>query len=82
MTTDEIISKLNEILSKQFGKTPEEINPNKSLSDDLGADSLDVMEIITDTEYKFGITIEDGEYEHCNTVQDIINLIEKKLKDK
>jgi acyl carrier protein len=82
MPTEEIIAILKNMLTKQLGSKIKEIHLTHALVDDLGADSIDVMEIITDSEINFGITIEDGEYEHCKTVQDIVNLIEKKLKDK
>ena len=80
MTTEEIVKKLKEMLDKQLRSRVKDINLHHSLVDDLGADSIDIMEIITDSEINFGITVEDGEYEHCKTVQDVVDLIEKKLK--
>lgn len=80
MTNNEIVEKLTAILTKQFGLDKAEIGPNKHLVSDLGADSLDIMEIVTDCETAFNIAIEEFEYEKCNTVQDVVDLIAKKLQ--
>ena len=80
MTNNEIVEKLNNILIKQFGLEKGEIGPDKHLVNDLGADSLDIMEIVTDCETEFNIVIEEFEYEKCNNVQDVVDLISKKLK--
>lgn len=53
------------------------INPEDSIVDDLGADSLDVVEIVLHIEDAFGIEIPDEEAEKCVTVQDAINLVQK-----
>jgi len=79
MTNNEIIEKLTDILTKQFGLEKVEIGPDKHLVNDLGADSLDIMEIVTDCETAFNIAIEEFEYEKCNSVQDVVDLIAKKL---
>jgi acyl carrier protein len=82
MTKQEILTKLKDILSKQFGKDESEITENKHLVDDLGADSLDIIEIVMSAEHEFGIKIEEDEYEYCDTVKLMIELVEKKLQDK
>ena len=82
MTKQEIFTKLKEILSKQFGMDEAEITESKHLVDDLGADSLDIIEIVMSAEHEFNIKIEEDEYEYCDTVKLMIELVEKKLQDK
>lgn len=53
-----------------------EIEPDTSLVDDLGADSLDAVEIIMAIEEEFSIEIPDDKFESLETVQDIVDLVE------
>jgi acyl carrier protein len=73
--------KLKVILSNQLGVETSKIITENHIVNDLGADSLDIVEIIMDVENEFKIKIEDNEYQDANTVQLIINLIESKTKD-
>ena len=73
--------KLKVILSNQLGFETSKIITENHIVNDLGADSLDIVEIIMDVENEFKIKIEDNEYQDANTVQLIINLIESKTKD-
>jgi len=57
----------------------EAVSPEASFSDDLGADSLDVVELIMEFEKEFDIEISDDEAEKIATVQDAINYIEGKV---
>jgi acyl carrier protein len=77
MTTSE---KLNLLIADKLNIKTEEIKPESSFSNDLGADSLDVVELMMEIEKDFNIKIEDGEMEGIKTVQDAVNLIETKLK--
>ena len=72
--------KIKSIIAEQLGVKAEEVAAESSFVDDLGADSLDIMEIVTDCETEFNIVIEEFEYEKCNNVQDVVDLISKKLK--
>lgn len=54
----------------------DEIEPETSLVDDLGADSLDAVEIIMAIEEEFSIEIPDDKFENLETVQDIVDLVE------
>ena len=67
--------KVRAALAKQFELDPETITLDTNLIDDLGADSLDVVELIMSLEDEFGITIELEE--GVATVQDLVNLIER-----
>ena len=82
MVNEETVSKLKKILSAQLGMDETDIELTSRLVDNLGADSLDMIEIVMDVEHAFGITVSDDEYANCNTVSLIADLIEKKLKDK
>lgn len=54
------------------------IKPEYTIEDDLGADSLEKIELISDAEEKFQISITDEEISTTKTVQDFINLVKKK----
>ena len=56
----------------------EKIKPEAKLIDDLGADSLTVVEIVMELEKELGVDIDDSEVEKIVTVQDIINIVEAK----
>ena len=67
------------ILAKQMGLLPEEIELNDMLTQDLGADSLDLLDIVMAIEKQFGIAIHDSEYETADRVDRVIALIDSKL---
>lgn len=68
-----------ELLAESLDKEVGEVTPEKSLIDDLGADSLDTVEIATGLEEKFDVEIPEDRMAEINTVGDIIKLI-KELK--
>jgi acyl carrier protein len=69
------------MLSKQFGIEPDKIYNETHLVDDLGADSLDLMEIVMIIESKFKVRIEESEYIDALVVNKIISLIEQKQQN-
>jgi acyl carrier protein len=69
---------LKTMLSKQFGVEVSKIHNETHLVDDLGADSLDLMEIVMMIETKFQVRIEESEYINALVVNKIIELIEQK----
>ena len=70
--------KIKAIIAEQLGVKPEEVTPKASFVDDLGADSLDTVELIMALEEEFSIEIPDEEAEKMKTVGDAIRYIEEK----
>lgn len=71
-------NKVCEIIAKQLDVDIKEVTPEASFLEDLGADSLDVVELIMEMEAEFGIQIPDEDAEKIKTVQDAIDYIKKK----
>ena len=73
----EIESKVKEIIVKNLGVKESEVTREASFVNDLGADSLDCVELVIDFEHEIGIEIDDNEAENINTVGDAIDYINK-----
>jgi acyl carrier protein len=71
----EIEKKVKEIIIEQLGVSEEEVKPEASFVDDLGADSLDLVELVMALEEEFGQEIPDEDAEKIATVQDAISYI-------
>ena len=67
--------KVKEIVSEQLGRDANEVTDGASFIDDLGADSLDIVELVMAMEDEFGIEIPDEEAEKIKTVKDVIEYI-------
>lgn len=78
----DIKSKVIEIIAERLSKDADSINENSNVVADLGADSLDIAEIMMDLEDAFGIKLEDDQAEGPKTVADIIAYIEGKVAEK
>ena len=72
-----VAEKVKSIIVEQLGVDTEEDTPAASFTDDLGADSLDIVELVMAFEEEFGIEIPDEDAENITTVQDAINYIDK-----
>ncbi len=72
--------KVKEIIAEQLGVKKEEIKPESSFIDDLGADSLDTVEVVMALEEEFGTEIPDEDAEKITTVGEAIKYIEAKTK--
>jgi len=72
-----LFDEVKEVIVEQLNVAPEEVKPEAKFVEDLGADSLDVVEMIMALEEKFEIEIPDSEAENIQTVQDVIDYIEK-----
>ena len=75
-----ISDQVKELISKQLNKPIAEITDDKEVVKDLGADSLDVVEMLMNLEEECGITISEEDSMNIKTVGDIIQLIEKVKK--
>jgi acyl carrier protein len=68
-----------EIIVDQLGVSAEEVTLEASFIDDLGADSLDLVELIMAMEEEFGLEISDEDAEKIQTVQDVVNYISEHI---
>lgn len=77
-----VADKITEIIVEQLGVKPEEVVPEASFVDDLGADSLDTVELVMAFEEEFGAEIPDEDAEKLQTVGDAIKYVEEKTSQK
>lgn len=70
-----IFDKIKEIIVDQLGVEPEDVKPEASFIDDLGADSLDIVELIMALEEEFNLEIPDEDAEKFPTVGDVVEYI-------
>ena len=70
-----IEQKVKNIIADQLGVGEEEIKPTSSFIEDLGADSLDIVELVMQMEEEFEVEIPDEEAENIKTVQDAVNYV-------
>ncbi|MDR3286978.1 MAG: acyl carrier protein [Prevotellaceae bacterium] len=74
----EIVSKVTAIIVERLGVDEKQVTPTASFTNDLGADSLDTVELIMEFEKEFGVQIPDEDAEKITTVGDAIAYIESK----
>jgi acyl carrier protein len=75
MTTGNVEQKVRGIIAEQLGVAEDEIKSTSSFIEDLGADSLDIVELVMAMEEEFEVEIPDEEAENIKTVQDAVNFI-------
>lgn len=73
----DIFAKVKEIVVEQLGVDEEEVNENSSFVDDLGADSLDIVELVMALEEEFDLEIPDEDAEKIGSVGDAVNYIKE-----
>jgi acyl carrier protein len=72
--------RVKSIIVEQLGVDADEVNPEASFVEDLGADSLDTVELIMAFEEEFGVEISDDEAEKIKKVKDAVEYIDKRAK--
>lgn len=78
LTKEQLTEEICAIIEERLGVAASEITPEKSLINDLGADSLDSVELIMSIEQKFDISIPEDAAENIKTVGDIIDYVKGK----
>jgi acyl carrier protein len=72
--------RVSAIIVEQLGVTKEEVTPKASFIDDLGADSLDIVEFVMAMEEEFDIEIPDDDAEKIQTIEDVITYVKGKVE--
>lgn len=74
-----VLEKVKHILAEQFDVEEDKVTAEMSIADDLGADSLDVVDLLMSVEDEFEIEVPDGEIDNVKTVGDLVNYIEEHM---
>ncbi|MCH4239404.1 MAG: acyl carrier protein [Oscillospiraceae bacterium] len=74
-----VLEKVKHILAEQFDAEEDKITAETNIADDLGADSLDVVDLLMSIEDEFEIEVPDEEVENIKTVGDLVNYIEEHM---
>jgi len=82
MDKDEILGKVKKITSEQLGVEESQVTPEAKFIDDLGADSLDTVELVMALEEEFDLEISDEEAEKLITVQKVVDYLNEHLGEK
>jgi acyl carrier protein len=79
LTVDEVFDRVKTIISEKLGVEEDEIAMDSDLTEDLGADSLDLVDLVMALEDEFDFKVEDEQIENISTVGDIVESIGKGL---
>ena len=79
MNTEEVFEKVKEIIVEQLGVAETSVEMESSFIDDLGADSLDIVELVMALEEEFDIEIPDADAEKVVTVGDVVDYIKENV---
>jgi acyl carrier protein len=80
MAEKSIEEKVKDIIVEQLGVNPEQVTSQASFIEDLGADSLDIVELVMAFEEEFSVEVPDEDAEKLQTVGDVIKYIEERAK--
>jgi len=80
MAAKSIEERVKDIIVEQLGVNPEQVTPQASFIEDLGADSLDIVELVMAFEEEFGVEVPDEDAEKLQTVGDVVKYIEERAK--
>lgn len=73
----QVLDRIAKIVSERLGVDESEVKPEATFKDDLGADSLDVVELVMELEDEFDLEISDEDAEKIATVGDVVDYIER-----
>ena len=76
-----VFDKIKDIIVEQLDVEEDAVTMEASITDDLGADSLDVVDLVMSIEERFDVEIPDEEVENIKTVGDIVKYIENKVEE-
>ena len=82
MTQEEVIAKATEILEEEFEIEKEKITPNALLKEDLGLDSLDIVDVVVLIEQNFGLLLEAKDFIDIKTFEDFYKMIFTRIQAK
>lgn len=82
MSHEEIVKKVKDIIVDKLGTEESEVTETANFTNDLGADSLDTVELLMEFERVFGIKIPDEDASQIATVADAVDYVEKKVEEK
>ena len=72
-----MFEKVRDILAKQMRMDPQNVKPESRIKEDLGADSLDVLQLLMAIEDEYGIEVPDEKLATFSTVQDVVNFLDE-----
>lgn len=75
-----ITSRVYSIISEQLGIAEDEITPDSSFVEDLGADSLDIVEVVMAIEEEYGVELPDSVVEEMETVKNLTDFVEHRVQ--
>jgi acyl carrier protein len=76
----ELENRMAGLIVEQLGVSKEEVSPGASFSDDLGADSLDIVELVMSMEEEFDVEIPDDDVEKLRTIGDAVGYLKERLE--
>ena len=79
--SEELEQKVKDIIIEQLGVKPDSVTPDAKFLEDLGADSLDTVELVMSFEEEFGIEVPDEEAERLQSVGDVLAFVKSKASD-
>ncbi|MCY0887012.1 MAG: acyl carrier protein [Alicyclobacillaceae bacterium] len=80
MTREEIQNRIAKVITAQLQISEDSIQPDSHFVDDLGADSLDLTELVVAFEDEFNLEIPDSDFNHVTTVRGVVDYLEKRIQ--